>query len=58
MQNTETNKLSSVEVQMRWHHPSLGDIKPELYVPLASKIGLGIELEKWCLRVAVSQAAI
>lgn len=49
----ETGRLTAFEALMRWHHPELGRIPPDEFIPLAEDTGMIHELGGW----AANQAA-
>ncbi|RLJ71742.1 PAS domain S-box-containing protein/diguanylate cyclase (GGDEF)-like protein [Salisediminibacterium halotolerans] len=42
--NLQTGELSGAEALARWHHPKLGEISPQDFIPLAEDTGLIIPL--------------
>jgi diguanylate cyclase (GGDEF)-like protein len=50
-------RLVAVEALMRWDHPERGPISPAVFIPVAERNGMIIELGAWALRQACKQAA-
>lgn len=53
-----TNRVMSVEALLRWNHPQLGFISPEVIVDVAETTGLIWPLTQWTLQNAVTDARL
>ena len=47
---TGTGVVNGFEALLRWNHPERGEIRPDLFVPIAEQGGLMIALGTWVLR--------
>ncbi|MFM9936371.1 MAG: putative bifunctional diguanylate cyclase/phosphodiesterase [Novosphingobium sp.] len=48
--DTGTGAIMGFEALLRWSHPERGEIRPDLFVPIAEQGGLMIALGTWVLR--------
>lgn len=51
-----TGRIAAVEALARWHHPQLGQIGPNEFIPLAEGTGLMPALGAWALEAACAAA--
>ncbi len=47
-----TGEVKGVEALMRWTHPELGFVPPDVFIPLAEDAGLIEEMTQWVLQTA------
>ncbi len=50
-------RVLGVEALIRWHHPELGEVGPDEFVPLAEDDGLIVPLQRWVLEQACAELA-
>lgn len=53
-----SGKLAGVEALIRWNHPEMGAIAPNVFIPLAEKTALMRRLTHWVLNSCLKQAYI
>lgn len=51
----EDGEVVALEALLRWVHPMLGNIPPDVFIPIAEEAGFIIELGEWVMRRACTQ---
>jgi len=49
----KTGLIIGAEALVRWHHPTVGFLSPNIFIPLSIKTGLIIELDLWVMDTAM-----
>lgn len=55
--NLKTGQVDKMEALIRWIHPELGFISPELFISLAEQSDLILELTQWVIGTVIRQRA-
>jgi EAL domain-containing protein (putative c-di-GMP-specific phosphodiesterase class I) len=53
----ESGRVAGVEALVRWQHPTLGELQPEEFIPLAEATGAIVPLGRWILAESCRAAA-
>ncbi len=46
----ERNEVVAIDSKVRWMHPALGVIHPDVFLPLAEQTGFIVELDEWVVK--------
>lgn len=53
-----SEKIVGVEALVRWQHPVVGILSPDMFLPLAEKTGLINELDLWVMQTAMREISL
>jgi diguanylate cyclase (GGDEF)-like protein len=56
--NFDTDDVVGAEVLVRWQHPKLGLLFPDVFIPILEKSGQIVQLDLYMLRLAVSNLTL
>lgn len=51
----ETENITSMETLLRWKNPVLGNVPPDVFIPIAEEMGLIMQIDEWVLEHACFQ---
>ena len=54
--NLKNSQTIGCEALIRWNHKDLGPIRPDLFIPIVEETGMIVELGRWILETACSDA--
>ena len=49
------NKVIGMEALIRWQHPTMGLVSPAKFIPLAESTGLIVEVDRYVMKIAMTQ---
>jgi len=49
----QTGRIIGAEALIRWNHPTVGFLSPDIFIPLSIKTGLIVELDVWVMNNAM-----
>lgn len=47
---TSNDAISGFEALLRWHHPTLGQVSPDVFIPVAEETGMIIKIGDWVVK--------
>ncbi|MDP9018555.1 MAG: EAL domain-containing protein [Candidatus Eremiobacteraeota bacterium] len=56
--DTNSKSIVAAEALLRWAHPTLGDIPPDVFIPIAEETGIIVPISHFVIREACQLAAL
>lgn len=55
--HVKTGEILGLEALVRWNHPTVGLLSPDIFIPLSEKTGLIVELDLWVMKTAMEMVS-
>ena len=55
--NVKIGEIVGVEALVRWNHPTVGILTPDIFIPLSEKTGVIVELDLWVMKQAMKDVS-
>ena len=53
----DSSRVAGVEALLRWSHPVRGEIRPDVFIPIAEETGLIVPIGRWVVQDATTRLA-